>query len=78
MGEELLPQVGLIYKHFKGNLYEVLMFSIDTTQGSTMVIYKCLKTGQVFNRPLSEWFNEVMAEGCVTRFTLYQNGNIQN
>jgi hypothetical protein len=74
MGEELLPQIGLIYKHFKGNLYGVLMYSIDTTQGCTMVIYKCLKTGQVFNRPLSEWFNEI-GEG-ITRFTLHQNGNI--
>ncbi len=74
MEEEILPQVGLIYKHFKGNLYEMLMFSIDTTTGGTMVIYKCLKTGQVYNRPLSEWFNEI--EDGITRFTLYQNGNI--
>ena len=67
--DELIPKIGLVYKHFKGNLYEVLMMSTDTRSGEDMVIYKCLKTSLVFNRPLEEWF-DIIDDLGTERFTL--------
>ncbi len=60
-----------IYKHFKGNLYEVLGMALHSETVEEMVIYKALYgEGKTWVRPASMWEEEVEYEGRkVKRFT---------
>ncbi|MBR1437851.1 MAG: DUF1653 domain-containing protein [Synergistaceae bacterium] len=61
--------VNAIFRHFKGNLYEVLAIAKDTETEEPIVIYQDInKHGTIWARPASMWFDEVI-EG-VKRFTL--------
>ncbi|WP_308290070.1 DUF1653 domain-containing protein [Mycolicibacterium sp. PAM1] len=69
-GEEL-PKCG-IYRHFKGQLYQVLDIASDSESQQAMVVYRTLY-GQydLWVRPASMFAESVMVDGCkVPRFTL--------
>lgn len=49
-----------VFRHFKGNLYEVLAITKDTETEKPVVIYQDIeKRGIVWARPASMWFDEV-------------------
>ncbi|MBR6719789.1 MAG: DUF1653 domain-containing protein [Clostridia bacterium] len=53
-----------IYKHFKGNMYEVLGMALHSETVEEMVIYKALYgEGNTWVRPASMWDEEVEYEG---------------
>ncbi len=60
-----------LYRHFKGNNYEVLAVAIHTETNEKMVVYKALYgAGGVFVRPLDMFTETVEANGKrVNRFT---------
>ena len=45
--------IGGTYRHFKGNLYKVLMLAKDSETLEDVVVYQNLKTGGCWVRPLS-------------------------
>ena len=56
-----------IFRHFKGNMYEVLAIAKDTETEEPVVIYQDIKKrGIIWARPASMWFDEV--EVGVRRF----------
>ena len=63
-----------IYRHFKGNMYEVVGMALHSETVEEMVIYKALYgEGKTWVRPLSMWDEEVEFEGKkVKRFTLVE------
>ncbi len=63
-----------IYKHFKGNKYEVLFTAKHSEDLSEMVVYKALcGDGGIWIRPIEMWNEEVEYEGKkVKRFTLVE------
>ncbi len=60
-----------IYKHFKGNKYELLDVAKHSETLEEMVVYKALYgDGGIWVRPISMWDEEVEFEGKkVKRFT---------
>ncbi len=53
-----------IYRHYKGNEYEVIAIANHSETLEKMVVYKALYgEGQVWVRPLSMWEETVEAEG---------------
>lgn len=60
-----------IYKHFKGNMYEVIGMAKHSETLEKMVVYKALYgEGGLWVRPLSMWDEEVLHNGeRVKRFT---------
>ena len=65
-----MPEKG-IYKHFKGNMYEVLDIATHSETLEKMVVYKALYgEGGIWVRPLKMWDEEVEYEvKRVKRFT---------
>ncbi len=63
-----------IYRHFKGNMYEVVGMALHSETVEEMVIYKALYgEGKTWVRPLSMWDEEVEFEGKkVKRFTFVE------
>ncbi len=59
-----------IYKHFKGNNYELLEIATHSETLEQMVVYKALYgEGGVWVRPLSMWNEKVEVDGeLVSRF----------
>lgn len=56
------------YRHFKGNLYEVLDTAIHSETLEKMVVYRPLYGEQsLWVRPASMWFDEVEADGKMRR-----------
>ena len=64
-------EIGATYRHFKGNLYEVLTVAKNSETLEDMVVYKALYgEGQVWCRPVSMWNDIVEKDGkSYTRFT---------
>jgi hypothetical protein len=59
-----------IYQHYKGNFYEVLEIGLHSETLEEMVIYRSLKDGKIWVRPISMWDEEVIVNGeKVKRFT---------
>lgn len=55
------------YRHFKhGDLYEVLMCSVDEKTLTPEVVYRAQATGYVWHRPITEWSEPVMAPDGTT------------
>ena len=68
------PKAGEVYKHYKGNNYEVVGLAIHSNDDIWMVVYKSLyeyADAQMFTRPLDEWSEIVPHDGeGRRRFTL--------
>ena len=61
-----------IYKHYKGNMYEVLHIANHSETLEKMVVYKALYgEGEIWVRPASMWEEEIEINGkTVKRFEL--------
>ncbi len=61
-----------IYKHYKGNLYELIDIANHSETLEKMVVYRALYgKGEVWVRPLSMWDEKIEVDGkTVTRFEL--------
>ena len=60
-----------IYKHFKGNLYEVLFIAKNSETEEDMIVYQNVEKGDIWIRPKSMWNEEVLVDGKkVLRFSL--------
>lgn len=61
-----------IYKHYKGNLYELIGIANHSETLEKMVVYKAMYgDGELWVRPASMWNEKVIADGCeVARFEL--------
>ena len=59
-----------IYRHFKGNRYEVLFIASHSETLEPMVVYRALYgEGGVWVRPLSMWNEQLERDGyCGPRF----------
>lgn len=71
------PKIGETYKHYKGDLYEVVALALHSNDEEWMVVYKPLydcPDADLFTRPLREWREEVewpeSAPVTINRFTL--------
>lgn len=56
-----------IYKHYKGNLYQVIALGKDSETLHDVVIYKSIDDGKVWVRPVSMWFEQI--NKSTVRFT---------
>lgn len=67
MTEKLKPG---IYRHFKGNKYEVIAVAKHSETEEEMVVYKALYgDGGIWVRPLSMWNDKIEKDGkTVKRF----------
>ncbi|MBO5059569.1 MAG: DUF1653 domain-containing protein [Clostridia bacterium] len=63
------------YRHFKGNIYELLGIAKHSETLEEMVVYRaCYQAEGLWVRPLSMWEEEVMHEGRrVKRFEYIGN-----
>ena len=63
-----LPKTG-VYRHFKGNLYELLYIATDSETLEKKVVYRALYgDGGIWVRPLSMWSEEVtLPDGTNTK-----------
>ncbi|MCQ2753749.1 MAG: DUF1653 domain-containing protein [bacterium] len=61
--------VGKKYRHYKGNLYEIIALGKHSETTEDVIVYKSLKTGDVWVRPYRMW-NEVIDDNGALRFTL--------
>lgn len=64
----------MIYRHYKGNLYELLHIATHSETLEKMVVYKALYgNGEIWVRPFSMWNEKVIVNGeTVLRFTLLE------
>ena len=54
------PKAGEVYRHFKGNLYEVLGIAAHTETSEKLVVYRdCNNAERVFARPLDMFMSKV-------------------
>lgn len=61
-------KVGQIYRHYKGNLYEVLGIAKHSETLEDMVVYKSAVNGGIWVRPIRMW-NEIVDDNGTLRFT---------
>lgn len=68
-----------VYRHFKGNLYEVIAVAKHSETLEEMVVYKALYgNGDVWVRPISMWNEEIERDGKVfKRFELVEENKIK-
>ncbi len=67
------PVAGETYRHYKGDLYEVVLLALHSNDEEWMVVYKPLyesPDAPFFTRPLRQWREVVEWEGqSVERFS---------
>ena len=61
-----------VYRHYKGNEYEVLEIGTHTETGERFVVYKALYgDGQIWLRPVSMFLETVEVDGAtLSRFEI--------
>ena len=57
-----VPKKGEIYKHFKGNLYEVLAIAMHTETMEDMVVYREVDGEKTYARPLEMFVSKMDKE----------------
>lgn len=66
------PKAGEVYRHYKGDLYKVVLLAEHSNNNEWMVVYEPMyknPDAPYFTRPLSEWHQVVEWEGTtVVRF----------
>jgi hypothetical protein len=56
------------YRHYKGNLYQIIGFAKHSETYEDMVIYKPLYgEGETWVRPLSMWENPIEVDGKIVK-----------
>lgn len=55
-----VPNVGAIFKHYKGKEYQVVLISTDENTGRLLVSYRGVGEKKTWTRPLSEWREPVI------------------
>lgn len=66
-----------VYRHYKGNQYEVIGFAKHSETLEDMVVYKALYgEGGTWVRPLSMWENPIEADGKTVKRFEYIGENI--
>ena len=59
-----------IYRHYKGNEYELLFIAEQTETQEALAVYRSLIDDKIWTRPASMWLEKVMFEGQeISRFT---------
>ena len=54
------PKIGSVYRHFKGNLYEVKAIALHSETGEKMVVYQALcGDGDTYVRPYDSFVSKV-------------------
>ena len=73
--ERPLPKPNEVYRHFKGNLYEVIGTARHSETLEPMVVYRALYgEGGVWVRPAAMWNEEIVRDGKrFRRFTRIDN-----
>jgi hypothetical protein len=62
-----------VYRHYKGNKYEVIGFAKHTETLEDLVIYKALYgKRETWCRPLSMWENEIEVDGKIVKRFEYE------
>ncbi len=56
---ERMVNVGEVYRHFKGNVYEVIALAVNADNREQVVVYKSLANGKVFVRSYRGFVGEV-------------------
>ena len=62
-------KVGGLYKHYKGNMYQVVGIAKHSETVEDMIVYKSIKTGDLWVRPAYMW-NQIIDDKGTLRFTL--------
>ena len=62
-------KIGAKYRHYKGNIYEIIAFAKHSETMEDMIIYKSIKTNDVWARPYKMW-SEVVDDKGTLRFTI--------
>jgi len=65
--------IGEIYKHYKGGLYQIMSIAKHTESLDRLIIYKCLKSNNVWARPYGNFISNIYIDGYVTRRFIQQN-----
>ena len=61
--------VGKKYRHYKGNLYEIIALAKHSETLEDMIVYRAVTDGKTWVRPYSMW-NEVVDDKGTLRFTI--------
>ncbi len=56
---ERTVNVGEVYRHFKGNVYEIVALAVNADNREQVVVYKSLSNGKVFVRSYAGFVGEV-------------------
>lgn len=68
-----------IYRHFKGNEYEVLFTAKNSETTEEMVVYRALYgDGDIWVRPASMWDEEVERDGVKFKRFVFLRSNEKN
>lgn len=68
---EQVIETGKKYRHYKGNIYQIIALGKHSETGEDMVVYQNVAKGDIWVRPKSMW-NEVVIvdDRKILRFTL--------